>query len=162
RLATVLLAAAVPVAVPVAARAAPQQCNLPATQVIGAEPWAQKRLAFQRVWPLTRGAGVTVGVVDTGVDARHPMLTGQVGTGLDITTQVGDAEPDCAGHGRMVAGIVAAHPVDGLGFVGVAPQARILPIRQANGSGDGDVGTLAASIVAAVDGGARVLNVSVT
>src|SRR5437773_1891452 len=84
----VVLLAAVPVAVPGAAYAAPPQpCNLPATQVMTAEPWAQKRLAFQRVWPLTRGAGVTVGVVDTGVDARHPMLAGAVDAGIDVVNR---------------------------------------------------------------------------
>src|SRR5207244_13581511 len=111
---------------------------------------------------VTGGAGVAVGAVGTGVDVRHPMLAGQVEPGSDLGGRAGDAEIDVCGHGTIVAGIVAARAVEGIGFVGVAPQARILPVRQAVGDSDGEVGVQAAGIVAAADAGARVVNVSVT
>jgi membrane-anchored mycosin MYCP len=128
-------------------------------------PWAQQQLAPQRVWELTRGAGVTVAVVDTGVDASTPQLRGQVLAGVDITGKGGAADKDCYGHGTFVAGIIAAKPAEGTGFAGVAPAAKILPIRAtapaADGSaGDLTAGALAAGIRAAVDGGATVVNVS--
>src|SRR5262249_18604549 len=52
--------------------------QLPATSLDQAVPWAQRALNFQHVWPITEGAGVTVAVVDTGVDATQPFLEGAV------------------------------------------------------------------------------------
>jgi type VII secretion-associated serine protease mycosin len=129
-------------------------------------PWAQQRLAPDRVWPLTKGAGVTVGVVDTGVDAKTPQLSGRVQRGLDVANP-GDkpANDDCFGHGTFVAGIIAAGTRSGTGFSGIAPDARILPIRCATVTQDGSPPSLTAvemanGIRAAVDGGARVINIS--
>lgn len=135
---------------------------LPApTSSDSAVPWAQQQLAPQRVWPLTRGAGVTVGVVDTGVDAATPQLAGRVRSGTDVSTAVGGAaNTDCYGHGTFVAGIIAAAPAAGTGFAGVAPDATILPVRWSNGAGNGSADTLAQGIRVAVDSGASVINVS--
>ncbi|WP_254550151.1 S8 family serine peptidase [Catellatospora tritici] len=91
------------------------------------QPWPLKRLAPQRVWPLTRGAGVTVAVIDSGVDSGHRLLRPRVLPGLDLTGAGGDGTCDEAGHGTLIAGIIAGAP-DG-GFAGVAPDATILPIR---------------------------------
>ncbi|MDR7277300.1 type VII secretion-associated serine protease mycosin [Catenuloplanes atrovinosus] len=124
-------------------------------------PWAQARLAPERAWELTRGDGVVVGIVDTGVDASTPQMAGRVLRGADLTTAAEDgAADDCFGHGTFIAGIIAAAPADGTGFAGVAPEARILPIRVANAADDGTAALLARGIRAAVDGGARVINIS--
>lgn len=130
-------------------------------------PWAQQRLAPERVWPLTKGAGVTVGVVDTGVDGKTPQLSGgRVQRGLDVAAPGGKpADDDCFGHGTFVAGIIAAGARAGTGFSGVAPEAKVLPIRCASVSEDGSPPVLTAlemadGIRAAVDGGARVVNIS--
>jgi type VII secretion-associated serine protease mycosin len=138
------------------------QCDLPATRLVTTVPWAQQRLGLDRVWPLTRGSGVTVGVVDSGVDGRQPLLAGHVLPGLDVINGGGPADTDCAGHGTFVAGLIAGQRHIGVGFSGVAPGALILPVRQANTTQDGTPQSLAAGIRAAVDGGARVVNVSVT
>ncbi|MFD2419605.1 type VII secretion-associated serine protease mycosin [Amycolatopsis pigmentata] len=135
----------------------------PSTQ--SAVPWAQSELAPQRVWPLTKGAGITVAVVDTGVDAHTPQLAGRVSGGKDVTAGGGSADDDCFGHGTFVAGIIAAAIAPDTGFSGVAPEATILPIRVAKATDDGSPPTLtadgmAAGIRAAVDGGARVINIS--
>src|SRR5262245_33402313 len=63
-----------------------QKCaNLPqGTSLDRTVPWAQRRLGFQRVWPLTEGAGVIVAVVDTGVDGNQPFLKGAVLRGQDV------------------------------------------------------------------------------
>jgi type VII secretion-associated serine protease mycosin len=112
---------------------------------------------------LTRGAGVVVGVVDTGVEGSHPMLAGKVLPGLDVVNGAGRADSDCVGHGTFVAGIIAGLVIDGIGFSGVAPEAMIFPVRQADvAPRNGTIRTLADSIRAAVDAGARVINVSVT
>ncbi|GHF44780.1 type VII secretion-associated serine protease mycosin [Amycolatopsis bartoniae] len=144
-----------------------QQACLPPPQ--GTEtsvPWAQQQLAPQRVWPLTRGGGITVAVVDTGVDAHTPQLAGHVQRGVDITTSShGPADSDCYGHGTFLAGIIAAASAPGTGFAGVAPDVSILPIRVANSAGDNSPGALTADSMArgirqAVDSGAQVVNIS--
>jgi type VII secretion-associated serine protease mycosin len=137
-------------------------CNLPATSKVTAAPWSAARLGLSRVWPLTEGAGVVVGVVDSGVDDHHPMLAGRVSSGVDVVPNGGPATADCVGHGTFVAGLIAAGHEPGIGFAGVAPQARIVPIRQTTDGRDGTVDTLADGIRAAVDLGARVVNVSIT
>ena len=130
-------------------------------------PWAQKQLAPERVWPMTDGAGITVAVVDSGVDAHTPQLAGTtVLPGVDVTTDdQSPADNDCYGHGTFVAGILAAQAQQGTGFVGVAPGVTILPIRCATSVGDEGPGVLtpqlmAEGIRAAVDGGAQVINIS--
>lgn len=134
---------------------------LPPPQVSDPDtPWAQQQLAPQRVWPITRGAGVTVGVVDTGVDARSPQLAGRVLPGVDLTGQGGRADTDCYGHGTFVTGIIAAAPDPTTGFAGVAPDVRILPARSATQADDGTAHSLATGIRATVDGGAQVINIS--
>ena len=116
------------------------------------------------MWPLTRGAGVTVAVVDSGVDA-NPQFGDRVTIGPDLapspTGPSPDAAPDadCVGHGTSVASIIAAAPVPGVSFSGVAPAAGILSVKITNS--DTFPGSVAAqAIVAAVDDGAQVINLS--
>jgi len=135
-------------------------CTPPSAELERAVPWAQQRLAPERVWPLTRGEGVTVGLIDTGVDASVPQLKGRVLPGVDIVNGGGRADDDCFGHGTFVAGIIGAAKQRGIGLSGLAPAVRILPIRQANNSSDGTAAGMATGIVAAVDGGADVINIS--
>jgi subtilisin family serine protease len=87
-------------------------------------------------WHLTElhrastGRKVMVAVVDSGVDARHPDLAGQVALRQDFVANVADTAPDAAeSHGTAVAGIVAARAGNGLGIAGVAPQARLMALR---------------------------------
>ncbi len=95
--------------------------------------WALDALHTDQVWPTTRGAGVTVAVLDTGVEADHPDLDGNVLEGKDLVG-FGAREGDeaWARHGTAMAGIIAGHghgPGNGDGVLGVAPEARILPVR---------------------------------
>jgi membrane-anchored mycosin MYCP len=125
-------------------------------------------LGLADVWPLTRGAGQTVAVIDTGV-TRHRLLPRLVPGGDYVST--GDGTDDCDGHGTLVAGIIgAAGSVESTPTVGVAPDATIVAIRQSSnrfraeddpvGSGYGDVQTLAMAVRAAADLGATVINLS--
>jgi membrane-anchored mycosin MYCP len=159
------IGAATPSAASVAA-AAIANCGdtsgLPPTTLSHKTPWAQRRLDFKRVWPITEGAGVTVAVVDTGVDGSQPFLKGAVRRGFDVINHGGVADTDCNGHGTFVAGLIAARPIVGYGFAGVAPAATILPIREANSTGSSFAEVLANCIRAAVRLGAQVINVSVT
>lgn len=138
--------------------------------VISAAPWAQQRLRFTDAWRFTRGAGQTVAVIDTGV-SRHPRLAGRLVDGGDFVGNEGGLV-DCDGHGTLVAGIIAAAPDPATGFVGVAPDARVLSIRQSSATvsttapdgsttaGGGNVDTLAEAILHATRLGATVINIS--
>ncbi|TPG34395.1 type VII secretion-associated serine protease mycosin [Mycolicibacterium hodleri] len=118
---------------------------------------------------LTKGAGQTIAVIDTGV-GRHRLLPHLLPGGDYVST--GDGTQDCDGHGTVVAGIIGATRSDSSGttFVGVAPDAGILSIRQssnvfrpsegATGPGVGDVDTLADAVRTAADAGATVINIS--
>jgi membrane-anchored mycosin MYCP len=132
------------------------------------EPGQLKGLDLQQMWRLTRGAGQTVAVIDTGV-ARHRLLPHLVPGGDYVNT--GDGTDDCDGHGTVVAGIIGAQPdSERSTFSGIAPDATIVSIRQSSnkfraaddpsGSGFGDVDTLARAIRTAADMGATVINVS--
>ncbi|CRZ16021.1 peptidase S8/S53 subtilisin kexin sedolisin [Mycolicibacterium neworleansense] len=120
-------------------------------------------LELDAVWPLTRGAGQKIAVIDTGV-ARHRLLPNLIGGGDYVSR--GDGTADCDGHGTIVAGIAAATPSDG--FSGVAPDAAVLAIRQTSNkfaadtgaNGVGDVDTLAMAVRTAADLGATVINIS--
>jgi type VII secretion-associated serine protease mycosin len=136
-------------------------CQLPGTSAYTARPWAQQRLDFERVWPLTTGAGITVAVVDTGVDIHQPLLGGHAGAGVDVVNG-GSATVDCVGHGTLVAGLIAGQRAPGGGFAGVAPGATVLPVIQTDTIANGTAGDLAKGINAAVDHGATVINVSIT
>ena len=123
-------------------------------------PWAQQALSFSSVWNLTGGAGVTVAVVDSGVDF-NPQFGGRVTLGPDLAGEnVGTpAGADCLGHGTSVASIIAAAPMAGVSFAGVAPQAAILSIKITNSETFADDVTPRA-IRDAVDLGANVINLS--
>lgn len=155
-------------AVPAAAAYAPA-CQSPSDpgQVIAATPWQQQWLAPERVWPFSTGAGVRVAVVDSGSDAQHPQLSGRVLRGVDMLGGVG-GNVDCVSHGTAVASVIVAQRQQGVGFIGLAPGAQILPIRVserviADGEATGDAvspKTLADAIVRAVDLKASVVNLS--
>ncbi len=153
-------------------RYAPAPCQSPAEpgQVIPQIPWQQRWLAPERVWPLSTGAGVLVAVVDSGVDARHPQLDGQVERGFDMLSDGPGGDIDCVSHGTAVASIIAARRQEGVGFAGLAPGAKILPVRVSekeveDGKEKGasvPSQRFAEAIRRAVDDGARVVNMSVT
>ena len=103
-----------------------------------------------------RGEGVTVAIIDTGVHYNHPDLHGQISTtAIGWNFVDGDALPfDSHGHGTQVAGLVA-----GVGY-GIAPKAKLLPIRVINAFGGSDALSVAAGIRYASEQGARVINLS--
>ncbi len=161
-------------ALPAQAAAPPDgACNDPdpGRPAVREEPWAQQVLDPRQVWPHSRGTGVTVAVVDSGVDADHPQLSraGKVLPGKNFFEAADlPGNFDCVSHGTGAAGIIAADPVPGVGFYGIAPDAHILPVRiTAQDIADNgqslriDLGALANGVRYAADSGARVLNLSI-
>ncbi|MFI5975978.1 type VII secretion-associated serine protease mycosin [Streptomyces sp. NPDC051452] len=149
---------------------------LPATAAhadgIRGQQWGLSALRLSEAWRTTKGSGVTVAVLDTGVEADHPDLAGNVLPAKDmIGFGAGPGDRAWARHGTAMAGIIAGHghgPGDTEGVLGVAPQARILPVRVILEDGDparakarttrGDA--LAEGIRWAADHGADVINLS--
>ncbi|WP_083661487.1 type VII secretion-associated serine protease mycosin [Actinophytocola xanthii] len=138
--------------------------------------WGQDVLRFQDLSAFATGANQTVAVIDTGVN-QHDYLAGRLEGGGDYVEAGGDGLSDCDGHGTQVAGIIAAKPPsDDIGFRGIAPDAKILSIRQSSefyeykppqGSQEegrasaGSLDTLAEAVVEAADRNVDVINMSV-
>jgi membrane-anchored mycosin MYCP len=126
-----------------------------------AAPWAQQALGFASIWNRTRGGGVTVAIVDSGVDA-NPQFGDRVIPGPDLVAGTKPGIPpgaDCVGHGTAVASIIAAAPVPGISFTGVAPAARILSVK-ISGTDTFPTSVTPQGIMDAVQFGADVINLS--
>jgi subtilisin family serine protease len=121
--------------------------------------WGLDMIHADEAHLVTTGAGATVAVVDTGIDAAHPDLAGRIGPGFDFVD--GDSTPqDGNGHGTHVSGIVAADANNGIGVDSVAPGASIMPVRVLDNSGSGSDADVSKGIDWATDHGADVINLS--
>jgi type VII secretion-associated serine protease mycosin len=116
--------------------------------------WWLSTLKVDQAQRITKGAGVTVAVVDSGVNADHPDLRGAVLTGRDMVSGK-NGQFDAEGHGTAMAGIIAARGRGGAGFLGIAPAAKILPVTPSD-----DTMFAAAGIRWAAEHGAKVINLS--
>ncbi len=121
--------------------------------------WGIRQVKAPEAWDRARGkSSVLVAVIDTGVDYRHPDLAGIVVKGPDVSN--GDNDPyDDHGHGTHVAGTIAARS-NGSGVVGVAFGVKILAIKALDEDGSGPEDGIARAIDAAVQNGAKVINMS--
>jgi membrane-anchored mycosin MYCP len=131
-------------------------------------PWAQERLEFERVHRFATGAGITVAVVDSGLDQENPQSR-EIRTVSPRNVLPGyrpDDIRDCVdvGHGTGVSSIIAAPRLPGIGFEGLAPEVTIMPIKFSDPDDPdlSDADTVAAGIEAAVAAGADVVNLSLT
>jgi subtilisin family serine protease len=137
--------------------------NVGQALLVGVPPGlADADIDAPEAWALgTMGAGQTVAVVDTGVNAAHPDLIGQIASspaGVDYV--VNDGNPDDEnGHGSHVAGIIAAKQ-DHVGISGVAPDAKLLPLRVLDPTGSGWDADVASAFVYAGQKGVAVVNAS--
>ncbi len=142
-------------------------CQVGTTAMVEQAPNVISLLGIKKAWQLSRGGGVKVAIVDSGVVASNVHLTENVLPGIDLVDS-GDGRTDVAGHGTAIAGQIAAHEVEGSGLVGLAPEAEILPVRvyvseqhDAASAGKGPDGARTAKgIVWAADRGAKVIVVA--
>jgi membrane-anchored mycosin MYCP len=154
---------------------APCQQQITSAQNLDAEPAAQRQLRIRQAQKFATGRDQRVAVIDSGVQP-HPRLLGRLIDGGDYIENRSGLF-DCDGHGTAVAGLIAAAPDPTTRFVGVAPAAQILAIRQAStfysvplrqlddsreilSPGAGDTVSMAQAVMRAVQQGATVINIS--
>jgi thermitase len=130
---------------------------------VGSE-WHLAKIGATTAWDTTQGAGVTIAILDSGVDPSHPDLVANLVPGFNVYGNNTDTSDVC-GHGTAVAGSAAARSNNGIGVAGVAGQAKIMPIRvayldSASNSCYAYTSTIASGITYAADHGARIANVS--
>jgi type VII secretion-associated serine protease mycosin len=131
-----------------------------AADTIRDQQWQLSFLRAASAWQYSTGKGVTVAVIDSGVDATHPDLVGQVLPGTDFVDGSTDGRTDVVGHGTAVAAFIAGL-ADPNGVVGLAHRAKILPIRVLDPRNEYDsAATIAKAVRWAVDHGADVINLS--
>ncbi|ANS66620.1 secreted serine protease [Streptomyces lincolnensis] len=133
--------------------------------------WFLDAMKAEQMWQTSTGKGITVAVIDTGVDPSNPDLEGQILKGKDFATdQSGDEHTDYEGHGTGMAGLIAGTGAydGGNGAFGLAPGSKILPVRlpksgTAANEAEGNRifnEALAPAIRYAADAGAKVINIS--
>ncbi|MFD0003531.1 type VII secretion-associated serine protease mycosin [Streptomyces sp. NPDC127178] len=125
---------------------------------VRSQQWHLTAMQAEEMWKTTKGEGVTVAVIDSGVDDTNPDLRGQVLEGKDFAPDSpGDQHTDRSGHGTGMAGLIAGtgESGGGDGAFGLAPRAKILPIRVSM-----NAAVFPKAIRYAVDAGAKVINIS--
>ncbi len=140
---------------PIASRSSVQTTSAPAQQT----PYGIDSINLTRVWKHTKGAGIKVGVVDTGIDPTHPDLEANVKGGISFLPS-NESWEDERSHGTHVAGTIGSLDND-FGVVGVAPEVDLYSLRVFSASGDF---TNASALIEAIDwslaNGIHILNMS--
>jgi hypothetical protein len=126
--------------------------------------WHLAKVGAAGAWDTTQGAGVTIAILDSGVDTTHPDLAPNLVAGYNAYDSNNDVTDVC-GHGTAVAGTAAAASNNGVGVAGAAGLAKIMPVRVAylNSADNGCYAyysTIASGLTYAADHGARIANVS--
>jgi thermitase len=121
--------------------------------------WHLAKIRSDTAWDKSQGTGVTIAILDTGVDGNHPDLADRLVPGWNFWDNNSDTR-DVHGHGTKVAGAAAATLNNALGIAGVAGQARLMPIRIGSATGGLSYSAAAQGLTYAADRGVRVANIS--
>jgi len=125
--------------------------------------WHLAKIGAPTAWDASQGAGVTVAILDSGINVNHPDLVARLVPGYNVYNNNTDLTDVC-GHGTAVAGVAAASTNNAAGVAGVAGAANIMPVRIAYPDGTGgcyaNYSTIASGLTYAADHGARVANIS--
>jgi thermitase len=121
--------------------------------------WAPQFIGADRAWDSTMGdPSIIIAIVDTGIDANHPDLTGKVVLAKNFVK--GEKVSDSFGHGTHVAGIAAAQINNGIGIAGICGRCSLMSVKVLGADGSGSTSNVASGITYATDYGARVINLS--
>ncbi|MFB8790657.1 MAG: S8 family peptidase [Potamolinea sp.] len=121
--------------------------------------WNLRSINVESAWDETKGSGVTVAVIDTGVSLVPDLKDTKFVKGYDFVNDKIDASDD-AGHGTHVAGTIAQSTNNGYGVAGIAYEASLMPLKVLAASGGGTVADIAEAIKFAADNNADVINMS--
>ena len=121
--------------------------------------WNFRDINVEQAWDETKGAGVTVAIIDTGVSKVPDLKSTKFVKGYDFVNNKVDASDD-NGHGTHVAGTVAQSTNNGYGVAGIAYESSIMPLKVLSGSGGGTVADIAEAIKFAADNKADIINMS--
>lgn len=148
-----------------------RQCQAGIENYITDTPWTNTLFNVEALHQQSTGKGVTVAIIDSGVSTENPHLADAVVEGKSyIPDDDSKGRKDVYSHGTIVAGIIGARRIKGSSVVGLAPDAKIMPIRvfkalrEENGqtTGNADLFTLADGVRYAADHGAQVINISMS
>jgi serine protease len=121
--------------------------------------WHLHNIHAERAWEETRGKGITVAIIDTGVSKVPDLDKTEFVNGYDFVNDKTNAEDD-NGHGTHVAGTVAQSTNNNYGVAGIAYEAKIMPLKVLSGSGGGTISDIAEAIRFAADNQADIINMS--
>jgi subtilisin family serine protease len=128
--------------------------------------WGLTQIGAPTAWQKATGAGVKIGIVDTGIDLKHVDFAGKIAGSVTCLGTDGSANQcsgngqDDHGHGSHVAGIAAAKRNNGQGVAGVAPDAQLLVAKVMDSEGGGQSADIAAGVSWVLSHGAKVVNIS--
>jgi len=134
------------------------ETDIPVKMFADTIDWGITRVGASEVWDYASGDGISVAIIDTGIQLNHPDLNVNILSGYDFVNNDTSANDD-NGHGTHVAGIVAS-TLNESGNVGSSYSANLLPVKALNESGYGYLSDVAKAIYYATDNGARVINMS--
>src|SRR5690349_11379843 len=135
-----------------------QAASLTSDPMSGNE-WHLTTIGAPTAWTYANGAGVTIAILDTGVDGTHPDLAGKMVPGWNFYNNNANTS-DVQGHGTSVAGTAAAASNNSAGVASVSGQSKIMPVRIASPTAYAYFSTGAQGLTYAADNGARVANIS--
>ena len=121
--------------------------------------WHLGKIGAPAAWDTTLGGGVTIAILDSGIDAAHPDLAANIVSGTNTVAGNNDVSDMC-GHGTAVAGAAAAAANNAIGVAGVAGAARIMPLRIVGTTCSATSSAIASALTYAADRGARIANIS--
>ena len=144
---------------------APQQNEEPSSSLIGpnyqyySKQWNLHKIGVEAAWTRSKGSGITVAVIDTGITKVRDLYETKFVKGYDFVNDT-EAAKDDNGHGTHVAGTVAQATNNAYGVAGVAYEASLMPLKVLNADGAGTVADIAEAIKFAADNGADIINMS--
>lgn len=121
--------------------------------------WNLRNINIEAAWDETKGANVTVAVIDTGITPVPDLKNTEFVSGYDFVNDRVDADDD-NGHGTHVAGTIAQSTNNSYGVAGIAYEAKLMPLKVLSSVGGGTVADIAEAIRFAADNGADVINLS--